>query len=1500
MRSACPWPWKLHHSRLAQGGAVFGGGKGGSGGTTYQTSSVSIPPEVLARYDAVNTRAEQAASQPFQQYTGQFVAPINPVQQAAIGNIGDLTGAYGPYYAGAAASTLAGAAAGAPYFGAAGQNIDMAQAAAQPYQGLATQYGLAGTQAVNAQPLQTGRYMSPYVQSVVQPTLQALYQQQQQQQSQLMGDQARRGAFGGDRGFIQQANLAQQQGLAAAQTQGNLLNQAYGQALGAAQQQQGVNLAAQQANRAALQQFAPQALAIGQQAFQQPLTAAQAQQALGQGIIGTGTNIGQALAGYGQGLTQTGLAANQALLQAGTLGQQTQQALNTAQYNQFLQQQGYPFQVAQFLANIAEGTGALSGSTTNAATTQPGSFFSDERLKENMVEIGRTHDDQPIYRYNYKGDDPRHQQIGLSAQEVERTHPEAVGLAGGYKTVDYDAATRDAEAHRASGGLVPQSEGGAVSPEHAYAGYADGGDVIEYMTRGKRAYPYGGSRRFDVGSIRGDVPMTPPGGLQLIRAPLLDVRPQEPEFNQALNAISQAGKTAQTLGDTYSMGKEALVGGYEKNPQTGKMEPTRGVLGKAGEWSPSEGTLATGAIARTIKDATAAQQPQPGLTGTGETYAHGGRAGLAYGGDPLAEMQAMYAAAPWSQPAMGIAGATKPTGGVSGNKLMTATLPTLPSRSQSPGLLAQAGDAAAAAKNILDVYKEITKPSEGEKPPTPTDTATEKAQIEATGLGNAVEPPGYEAPTGLGVSGIEDLISAIPEARGGRIYRDAGGALPYASSSPVVPTSVLSSGEEEAKKAEQDAQRNKPPPAPGLGGGSGGGGGGASSALGDIAKVAQIAGTVASFLKQGGRVGYEEGGTPVDPNAPVPNVVPREVVEPPKAAKEQPAGKPPADDRDFGERAWDYVTAERRLIPLLTGLATMASSPSRYLGSAILQGLGGGAQQYYQMGVKGQELGLRGREVSVHEQKQGLEYINQMLGYNAQRLLDAQSRGLDDTELLKQRDQLMRAQSGLLKMPYVAPPAEAGALAGAGKPARKPWENGSAFDDVDPNSNPFFLTWASRQPGLDDATRKHLQERSVEQWKVVRSDAALPSKADPGQLVDLSPYLQVQARAEETKAGAGERGRVGQTPGEGVTPGGTKVQTYPPQMPPVIVPPIGGAQRPPAAPATPRPPISTAPLPAPPSGGAAPTPSAPPAAGAPAPAEQPPHAVYDPRMNTLTSYIPPAPVGGGFPTADTTGAIPGTLPKEPSTAQKEQATRDTEFNKEIDRVGTIDQAISRYQAMAQALKLVESGRVQAADLNKRVAEIAASFGLDDIAKRLASGEIAAAQWLSKESVNSVLDTLKSANPRFAQSEFKAVADKGTPSYGMTPQANHQMVAEMLGVLQRQKQFAQDWTKAREQGWQSVSAFYDKWNQANPLHDFVVKAQRDIGTFKGMNLPDWRNLTPGATYVVPQNVPPKLVEAFKSADLKPGDVFRFIRTPDRETIQKVSGADMFRASTWGVQ
>lgn len=82
-----------------------------------------------------------------------------------------------------------------------------------------------------------------------------------------------------------------------------------------------------------------------------------------------------------------------------------------------------------------KGVGGLSGLTSLLT-------FSDERVKENIEEVGELHDGQPIYSYNYIGDNvPR---IGLMAQEVEKLRPDAVVEIGGVKAVDYGKATEGA------------------------------------------------------------------------------------------------------------------------------------------------------------------------------------------------------------------------------------------------------------------------------------------------------------------------------------------------------------------------------------------------------------------------------------------------------------------------------------------------------------------------------------------------------------------------------------------------------------------------------------------------------------------------------------------------------------------------------------------------------------------------------------------------------------------------------------------------------------------------------------------------------------------------------------------------------------------------------------------------------------------------------------------------------------------------------------------------
>ena len=232
---------------------------GGKTGTS--TASTSIPPEVLARYNAVNKTAQDTAAQPFQQYSSDasaFVAPLNEQQQAATAQTNR-------------------------YANAAQPSLEYAQ---QGYTPEGYQKGVQG-------------YMNPFLSNAMGATAAQMNNVNQQEQQKMIGSSIGSGAFGGDRANIGLGNLQNQQNLAMGQTLGNMASQGY------------------------------------QNAAQNYMT--------GLGQIG---NLGI----QGQ---QARLQGAQAMMGAGTLGQQTTQAGKTALYNQFQQQQAYPFQVAQFLANIA-------------------------------------------------------------------------------------------------------------------------------------------------------------------------------------------------------------------------------------------------------------------------------------------------------------------------------------------------------------------------------------------------------------------------------------------------------------------------------------------------------------------------------------------------------------------------------------------------------------------------------------------------------------------------------------------------------------------------------------------------------------------------------------------------------------------------------------------------------------------------------------------------------------------------------------------------------------------------------------------------------------------------------------------------------------------------------------------------------------------------------------------------------------------------------------------
>ena len=203
------------------------------------------------------------------------------------------------------------------------------------------------------------QYQNPYLQQTVNATMANMNNQDAQQQQALTGNAISKGAWGGDRAGIASAALAGQQSLAKDSTMAGLESQGYQQALGELNNQQNLQL-----------------------------SGAQSQSLLGlQGASGY-----QNLANTG---TSLGLQQANALYGAGTAQQQNSQQNDNAAYEQWAAQQAYPYQNAQFYANIAEGVGSGMGSTTTGSgtyTTPGASGFSQGlgALTSSVGALGQT------------------------------------------------------------------------------------------------------------------------------------------------------------------------------------------------------------------------------------------------------------------------------------------------------------------------------------------------------------------------------------------------------------------------------------------------------------------------------------------------------------------------------------------------------------------------------------------------------------------------------------------------------------------------------------------------------------------------------------------------------------------------------------------------------------------------------------------------------------------------------------------------------------------------------------------------------------------------------------------------------------------------------------------------------------------------------------------------------------------------------------------------------
>src|ERR1700722_12182304 len=107
-------------------------GKGSSGTNTVETNSAP-PAQVLSNHTRASNVAQEAASQPYQPYTGQIVAPFSDLQQAA------FAGAYAPENAFAGAAPYAADA----YQGATGALQSSTGLSGNLYQSAANQFASA-------------------------------------------------------------------------------------------------------------------------------------------------------------------------------------------------------------------------------------------------------------------------------------------------------------------------------------------------------------------------------------------------------------------------------------------------------------------------------------------------------------------------------------------------------------------------------------------------------------------------------------------------------------------------------------------------------------------------------------------------------------------------------------------------------------------------------------------------------------------------------------------------------------------------------------------------------------------------------------------------------------------------------------------------------------------------------------------------------------------------------------------------------------------------------------------------------------------------------------------------------------------------------------------------------------------------------------------------------------------------------------------------------------
>ena len=267
--------------------------------TNVTNTSTSIPDYAKPYVEKLLGKTEALSETPYQTYDRERIAGFTPMQQQA------FQGAQGMQTSGL--SGLGGQYAGAATLGALGTNYD-------PY---ATGQ-FSGDQAQ--------QYMSPYMQSVVD-----IQQREAQRQADIAGTQqssqaTKSGAFGGGRQAIMDAEAARNLAMQKGDIQARGLQSSYEQAQAQFNRDQQLR-----------EQSRQYGAGLGLQGLQTALQGAGQMGQLGGQQFAQGMDINKLQAGYG--------------------GQQQQQEQNirSQQYQDFLNQQNYPYKQLGFMSDMLRG-----------------------------------------------------------------------------------------------------------------------------------------------------------------------------------------------------------------------------------------------------------------------------------------------------------------------------------------------------------------------------------------------------------------------------------------------------------------------------------------------------------------------------------------------------------------------------------------------------------------------------------------------------------------------------------------------------------------------------------------------------------------------------------------------------------------------------------------------------------------------------------------------------------------------------------------------------------------------------------------------------------------------------------------------------------------------------------------------------------------------------------------------------------------------------------------